>query len=182
MEELFLGKKWQFKGLKQTIETFFMIQFYKLFKNEQECSFANMDELSESFEIYQDAINFIIKKAKGEIPTYAAWIRDLVKHHKVYKFDNIINDEIAYDISRITADITAGKISPYRFYNNIDKNEKTKKIIDDEVEPDKRKKWEKWVFKLCSKCKRLRSRKIKDCLFMYKMWEDEGSKIRDSII
>ncbi len=136
MEELFLGKKWQFKGLKQTIETFFVIQLHKLFKNEQECSFANMDELSESFEIYQDAINFIIKKAKGEIPTYAAWIRDLVKHHKVYKFDNIINDEIAYDISRITADITAGKISPYRFYNNIDKNEKTKKIIDDEVEPD----------------------------------------------
>lgn len=43
-----------------------------------------------------------MKKANGKIPTYATWLRDFIKNHKTYQFDSDINDQIAYDIAKVT--------------------------------------------------------------------------------
>ena len=46
-------------------------------------------------DIYLDFIN---KRASGEILTGAAWMRNFVMNHPAYKHDSIVSQEIAYDM------------------------------------------------------------------------------------
>lgn len=40
-------------------------------------------------------LNFIEKRALGELQTPAAWMRDFVRNHKAYEQDSVVSDEIA---------------------------------------------------------------------------------------
>jgi glutamate--cysteine ligase catalytic subunit len=44
------------------------------------------------------SLNFLLRRAKGEIKTGARMIRDFVHSHPEYKNDSIITNKIAYDI------------------------------------------------------------------------------------
>lgn len=43
-------------------------------------------------------LDFINKRATGEILTGASWMRQFVLSHPLYKQDSIVSDEIAYDM------------------------------------------------------------------------------------
>jgi len=43
-------------------------------------------------------LNFLSKRARGQIPTGARFIRDFVLNHPLYKHDSILSPEIAYDL------------------------------------------------------------------------------------
>ena len=43
-------------------------------------------------------LSFIRKKASGEIPTTASWIRNFVGGHPAYKKDSVVSDEVNYDL------------------------------------------------------------------------------------
>ena len=43
-------------------------------------------------------LDFIHKRATGEILTGASWMRQFVMNHPAYKHDSIVSDEIAYDL------------------------------------------------------------------------------------
>mmetsp|Transcript_13467 Transcript_13467/g.19270 ORF Transcript_13467/g.19270 Transcript_13467/m.19270 type:complete len:967 (+) Transcript_13467:80-2980(+) len=43
-------------------------------------------------------LNFIEKRATGELITPASWIRKFVRTHKAYKGDSVVTDEIGYDL------------------------------------------------------------------------------------
>jgi glutamate--cysteine ligase catalytic subunit len=43
-------------------------------------------------------INFISKRASGELVTDAVWIRDFITHHKDYKHDSKVHSSIVYDL------------------------------------------------------------------------------------
>ena len=42
-----------------------------------------------------DYLNFIEMRAVGKVVTPATWIRNFVRSHKAYKFDSVVNEEIA---------------------------------------------------------------------------------------
>jgi glutamate--cysteine ligase catalytic subunit len=43
-------------------------------------------------------LEFLRKRASGEVQTAAAWMRAFVRKHPSYSQDSVINDEIAYDL------------------------------------------------------------------------------------
>ena len=43
-------------------------------------------------------LDFIHKRATGEIMTGASWMRQFVMNHPAYKHDSIVSDQIAYDL------------------------------------------------------------------------------------
>jgi len=43
-------------------------------------------------------LNFLIKRASGQLMTTAAWMREFVTKHPDYKKDSIVSDSIAYDL------------------------------------------------------------------------------------
>ena len=55
-------------------------------------------------------LDFIEKKATGELVTPATWMRKYVRNHPAYKGDSVINDEIAYDLVQVCSDIGLGKV------------------------------------------------------------------------
>lgn len=57
-------------------------------------------------------IDFIEKRAKGEIWTDAKYIRNFVMNHKKYNKDSIVNEEINYDLIKHILLIQNGEIKP----------------------------------------------------------------------
>lgn len=43
-------------------------------------------------------LDFIHKRASGEILTGASWMRQFVMNHPAYKHDSVVSEEIAYDM------------------------------------------------------------------------------------
>ena len=43
-------------------------------------------------------LDFIHKRATGEILTGASWMRQFVMKHPAYKQDSVVSEEIAYDM------------------------------------------------------------------------------------
>lgn len=43
-------------------------------------------------------LDFIHKRATGEILTGASWMRRFVMNHPAYKHDSVVSDTIAYDM------------------------------------------------------------------------------------
>ena len=54
-------------------------------------------------------LDFIEKRATGELLTPASWIRKFVRNHEDYKFDSVISDAIAYDLLVACQEIGEGK-------------------------------------------------------------------------
>ena len=61
-------------------------------------------------------IDFIEKRAKGEIWTDAKYIRNFVLNHEKYKKDSIVTDEINYDLIKHILLIQNGEIKPKEIF------------------------------------------------------------------
>lgn len=55
-------------------------------------------------------LDFIEKRATGELVTPATWIRKFIRNHEDYKGDSIVSDKIAYDLLLACKDIGEGKL------------------------------------------------------------------------
>jgi len=64
-------------------------------------------------------INFIARKASGELPTTATWIRNFVRSHPTYRHDSVVSPRINYDLMQIAADIGSGKPGPADLVGSI---------------------------------------------------------------
>lgn len=53
-------------------------------------------------------LDFIQKRASGELLTPATWIRNFVRNHEGYKGDSVVSDEIAFDLMTACKDIGEG--------------------------------------------------------------------------
>lgn len=67
----------------------------------------NVEMEEEVRDIILNYIEFISKRASGELKTLARWQRDFVKSHPLYKNDSIITKEMAYDLITKLDDITS---------------------------------------------------------------------------
>lgn len=47
-------------------------------------------------------LDFIEKRATGQLLTPATWIRKFIRNHEDYKFDSVVTDSIAYVFSFIS--------------------------------------------------------------------------------
>ncbi|XP_035659867.1 glutamate--cysteine ligase catalytic subunit-like [Branchiostoma floridae] len=56
----------------------------------------------------QQYLRLIQKRASGELMTTARWIRAFVQNHPKYKYDSVVSDEIAYDLTKVSDEITKG--------------------------------------------------------------------------
>uniref|UniRef100_A0A0M3KCE9 Glutamate--cysteine ligase n=1 Tax=Anisakis simplex TaxID=6269 RepID=A0A0M3KCE9_ANISI len=54
-------------------------------------------------------LNFIQKRASGEILTLASWMREFVQNHADYKHDSFVSDLIVYDLLKMMDDIAKGE-------------------------------------------------------------------------
>jgi len=63
-------------------------------------------ETKEKVTMYMD---FIMKRASGELMTPASWIRKFVTQHPDYKQDSIVSERIAYDLLMVVNDIGLGR-------------------------------------------------------------------------
>lgn len=55
-------------------------------------------------------LDFIARRARGELVTPATWMRNYVRNHPDYKGDSVVTDEIAYDLMIACRDIGLGKL------------------------------------------------------------------------
>lgn len=55
-------------------------------------------------------LEFIERRATGELVTPATWMRNFVRTHPAYKGDSVVSDEIAYDLMMTCRDIGEGKL------------------------------------------------------------------------
>jgi glutamate--cysteine ligase catalytic subunit len=55
-------------------------------------------------------LDFIERRATGELVTPATWMRNFVRNHANYKGDSVVSDEIAYDLMCTCRDIGEGKL------------------------------------------------------------------------
>lgn len=61
-----------------------------------------------SFERISQYLDFITKRAKGDLDTTATWIRKFVRNHPEYKQDSIVTDGISYDLVKACDEIGRG--------------------------------------------------------------------------
>merc|ERR1712013_455827 len=115
LQEFLLGKEGEFKGLKSLFCDYFCLQYKKLKKGDFS-NYKSEKELNKSYLVYQEAFEFIVKKSQGVIPTYAAWLRNYVTNHPEYKEDGEVSQEMAYEIVKLTTEVTQGVISNQKFY------------------------------------------------------------------
>lgn len=64
-------------------------------------------------------LNFIEKRATGQLMTPATWIRKFVREHEDYKFDSVVTDSIAYDLMIACKDIGEGKRKAPELLGNV---------------------------------------------------------------
>lgn len=86
LDELFNGTE-QFEGLSPIVEKYLHETFSAV-------SQTAKDQLAR-IEIY---LKFVSKRASGEIPSTALFIRNFVNAHPAYKHDSIVSEEISYDL------------------------------------------------------------------------------------
>ena len=55
-------------------------------------------------------LDFIEKRATGELLTPATWMRNFIRNHPAYKNDSVVSDEIAYDLAKTCNDIGLGRL------------------------------------------------------------------------
>jgi glutamate--cysteine ligase catalytic subunit len=94
MSEIFLGKEDYYPGLLP------LIYAYLEFIN---CDATTMDRVSMYLE-------FIEKRATGELMTPSTWMRKFVKEHPAYQHDSVITQQIAHDLLTTCHGIGTGAI------------------------------------------------------------------------
>jgi len=86
IHEFLMGKKGEYKGLFGLLDEYL----------ERVASRPEEYRLIRSYMIYLN--EHVIKRASGETPTPATWMRDFVLKHPSYKQDSIVSEEIAHDL------------------------------------------------------------------------------------
>ena len=94
MEEIMRGKGDYFPGLIPLVFAYL--------------DYINCDSLTR--ERLTSYLEFIEKRASGELVTPATWMRNYVRNHPAYKGDSVVSDEIAYDLMLTCRDIGEGKL------------------------------------------------------------------------
>lgn len=64
-------------------------------------------------------LDFIERRATGELVTPATWMRTFVRSHPAYKGDSVVSDEIAYDLMTACKDIGEGKLHIPELLGNV---------------------------------------------------------------
>jgi glutamate--cysteine ligase catalytic subunit len=82
MDEIFNGKSDYYPGLIPLVYAYL--------------EYINTDR--ETFKRVAQYLQFISRRAKGEIMTTATWMRDFVTKHPAYNKDSVISHEVAYDL------------------------------------------------------------------------------------
>jgi glutamate--cysteine ligase catalytic subunit len=94
LEQIMLGKGEYFPGLIPLVQAYL--------------DHINCDKVTRvRLALYLD---FISKRAKGELVTPATWMRSFVRNHPAYQHDSVVTDEIAYDLMLACRDIGEGKL------------------------------------------------------------------------
>lgn len=94
MKEIFCGKEDYFPGLLPLVYAYL--------------EFINCD--SATFNRVSQYLQFIEKRATGELLTPATWMRKFVELHPAYKHDSVISPEIAHDLMMTCQGIGEGVI------------------------------------------------------------------------
>ena len=94
-DEIFNGKDEYYPGLIPLVYAYL--------------DYINCD--SETYHRVDQYLQFISKRAKGEICTPATWIRSFVTTHPAYKHDSVVSSEIAHDLLMKVKNIGEGKHS-----------------------------------------------------------------------
>jgi glutamate--cysteine ligase catalytic subunit len=94
MEEIMCGKGDYFPGL---------IPLVRAYLDYISPDSASLDKLSKY-------LDFIEKRATGELITPASWIRSYVRSHPEYKHDSVVTNAIAYDLMIACKDIGEGRL------------------------------------------------------------------------
>ena len=69
--------------------------------------------------ILDEYLNFISRKAKGELWTDAKYVRNFVLNHPKYNKDSILTEEINYDLIKHILKIQRGDIKPKELFNGV---------------------------------------------------------------
>ena len=93
MKEIMTGKGDYFPGLIPLV--FAYLDYIK-------CDSVTLKRVTEY-------LDFIEKRATGELLTPATWIRNFVRTHPDYKGDSVVSDSIAYDLMVACSEIGEGK-------------------------------------------------------------------------
>lgn len=54
-------------------------------------------------------LELVSRRASGALMTNAAWIRNFVKEHPLYKRDSVVSEEINYDLMKAIDKISSGQ-------------------------------------------------------------------------
>ena len=66
--------------------------------------YMNLNDYEEDIkDYYMTMLNFLVKKASGEVKTGARFIRDIVLNHPEYENDSMLNDKISFEIVKEAA-------------------------------------------------------------------------------
>ncbi|CAH1980035.1 unnamed protein product [Acanthoscelides obtectus] len=95
LNEIINGKEGEFPGLIPLIKSYL----------------TGMDVDADTHCTIQQYLQFIQKRASGEILTTASWIRKFVREHPEYKSDSKVSEHINYDLLNRIRQIQTGKIS-----------------------------------------------------------------------
>jgi len=77
-----------------------------------QCDSVSLDRMTQY-------LDFIEKRATGELITPATWVRNFVRSHEAYKFDSVVTDEIAYDLMVACKEIGEGARSAPEILGNV---------------------------------------------------------------
>lgn len=92
MKEIMTGKGDYFPGLIPLVYAYL--------------DYINCDSIT--LQRVTEYLDFIEKRATGELVTPATWIRNFVRSHKDYEGDSVVTDEIAYDLMVACKEIGEG--------------------------------------------------------------------------
>lgn len=73
-------------------------------------------------------LEFIHKRAAGELKTGAQWMREFVMNHPAYKHDSVVTEEIAYDLCNRLVKISTGEVKEPSLLGDV--------VIDNNEEED----------------------------------------------
>jgi len=93
MDEIMTGKGDYFPGL---------IPLVYAYLDHIQCDSVTMERMTKY-------LDFIEKRATGQLITPATWIRNFIRSHEDYKFDSVVSDSIAYDLMVACKEIGEGK-------------------------------------------------------------------------
>ena len=128
MKEIMTGKGDYFPGL---------IPLVRAYLDHTNCDDVSNDRISEY-------LDFIEKRATGELMTPATWLRNFVRSHPAYKGDSVVSQEIAHDLVIACKEIGEGtrhepdllgetRIEPIKTDGAYDVKLNAKKVENDDL-------------------------------------------------